>query len=234
MSLNREPAQPIARLLLAWQSTGDERKLEELFGAIATLAEPVARHVLLAAGITDPGAIDDAMSKMFDHLRRLPGPREGERGVAVFRPKSCDDSSPQHESDGRGPRRGDAGVAFVRWLAKRRANDIARAVLRRARRTRLFSQLQPEDAGIVRSIEARDSPASDPLGDDVRLAIESLDGRSRLVVELLLEGESQAAIARRMGVCEGTVSRIRAGAIENLRSAIGFSPTAGKLRRWPK
>ena len=53
---------------------------------------------------------------------------------------------------------------------------------------------------------------------------ESLDGRSRLVVELLLAGENQAAIARRMGLCEGTVSRIRARAISTLRAAIEGRP----------
>lgn len=213
MAPTRRSAHPIERLLLEWQSTGDERTLEELFKAISPLIERVARHMLRSTGIVDPGAIDDATSKVFDHLRRLHGPSAEDRGVAAFRPAARDE-----------PRRGDAGIGFIRWLAQERARDVARATLRRTRRTRVFSQLAPEHLGIVRSIEASHSADGGPLDDDVRLAIESLDGRSRLVVELLLEGENQAAIARRMGVCEGTVSRIRARAISTLREAIEVRP----------
>ena len=43
------------------------------------------------------------------------------------------------------------------------------------------------------------------------------DWRQRLVVELLLEGKSQALIAHVLGVNEGTVSRLRARAIASLR-----------------
>lgn len=207
---------PVERLLLEWQSTGDERTLEELFKAIWPLAESVARHVLRSTGIQDPAAIDDAMSKVFDHLRRLHGSLAGDRRVAAFRPAA--DTVTQ---------RGDAGIGFIRWLTQERARDIARATFRRARRTRLFSQLAPEHAGMVRSIEA--SPPADGglLDDDVRLAIESLERRSRLVIELLLAGESQATIARQMGVCEGTVSRIHSRAIEALRVAIRVPPGPG-------
>ncbi len=205
----------IERLLLEWQSMGDERTLEELFKAICPLAESVARHVLRSAGIQDPAAIDDAMSKVFDHLRRLHGSSARDRRVAAFRP-AADTVT----------RRGDAGIGFVRWLAQERARDIARATFRRTRRTRLFSQLAPEHAGMVRSIEASPPPDGGRLDDDVRLAIESLDGRSRLVIEMLLEGESQATIARHMGVCEGTVSRIHSRAIEALRLAIRVPPGA--------
>lgn len=200
-------------LLLVWQSMGDERTLEDLFEAIWPLVESVARHVLRSNGIVDPGAIDDVTSKVFDHLRRLHGPSAGDRRVAAFRP-AADDAT----------RRGDAGIGFVRWLTQERARDIARATFRRTRRTRLFSQLAPEHAGMVQSIEARPPADGGLLDDDVRIAIESLDGRSRLVIEMLLEGESQATIARHMGVCEGTVSRIHARAIEALRVAIRVPP----------
>jgi len=211
----------IEQLLLEWQSTGDERTLEELFKAISPLIESVSRHVLRSNGIVDPGAIDDATSKVFDHLRRLHGPSAGDRRVAAFRPAA------PHVT-----RRGDAGIGFIRWLSQERARDIARATFRRTRRTRLFSQLAPEHAGMVQRIEARPPPDGGLLDDDVLLAIESLDGRLRLVIDLLLEGESQATIARRMGVCEGTVSRIHARAIEALREAIR-GPSEPILSRRP-
>ena len=94
MSRALRSSQPVSRLLLEWQETGDERRLEAVYAAIAPLAEQVARHVLRSAGIADPGAIDEVTSKVFDHLRRLPGPRAGERGVAAFRPAPVSD--PQH------------------------------------------------------------------------------------------------------------------------------------------
>ena len=231
--MGRRFSQSVASLLLQWQSTGDEQKLEALFASVGSLVEQVSRHVLLAAGITDPGAVDDAMSKVLDHLRRLPGPREGERAVAVFQPTGSDDSEGREGSLSIGDVscRGDAGIAFIRWLAGKRARDVARATLRRARHTRLFSQLEFENAGLVRSFEARDRLEGERLGDDVLLAIESLDDRSRQLVELLLEGKSQAEMARRMGVCEGTVSRIRARAIATLRAAIEMPADANGVGR---
>jgi DNA-directed RNA polymerase specialized sigma subunit len=39
-------------------------------------------------------------------------------------------------------------------------------------------------------------------------------------VELLLEGKNQARIAHVLGVCEGTVSRLRARAIASLQSLV--------------
>ena len=44
--------------------------------------------------------------------------------------------------------------------------------------------------------------------------------RAQEVLTRLLDGESQAAIAKSMGVCEGTVSRIRAKAIEGIRRSL--------------
>jgi RNA polymerase sigma factor (sigma-70 family) len=48
-------------------------------------------------------------------------------------------------------------------------------------------------------------------------ALPLLEPRSRTVVELLLDGKSQAVIAHVLGVCEGTVSRLRTRAIAELR-----------------
>ena len=48
-------------------------------------------------------------------------------------------------------------------------------------------------------------------------AIPHLPNRERLVMELLLEGKTQATIAHVLDVCEGTVSRLRMRAIATLR-----------------
>jgi DNA-binding NarL/FixJ family response regulator len=41
------------------------------------------------------------------------------------------------------------------------------------------------------------------------------------VIELLLDGNSQASIAQTLHVCEGTVSRMRGRAIMELRRLLG-------------
>jgi DNA-directed RNA polymerase specialized sigma subunit len=40
------------------------------------------------------------------------------------------------------------------------------------------------------------------------------------VIELLLDGKSQAVVAHVLDVCEGTVSRIRASVIKSLRQML--------------
>jgi RNA polymerase sigma factor (sigma-70 family) len=211
-------SQPVSELLLAWQATGDERAFEQLFAAIAPLVERVARQMLRSADIADPGAIDDVTSRVFDHLRRLPGPHGGERGVERFRPvASCDQAAGQIS---------DGGIAFVRWLTRERARDIARARRRQARHAKVFSQLDAVDAGVVWRLPDDDQFDGDPGIDEVRLAITMLDDRARRVIELLLAGENQSSIAKLMDVCEGTVSRIRARAIERIQAQLRV-PGAG-------
>ncbi len=45
-----------------------------------------------------------------------------------------------------------------------------------------------------------------------------LPPRERMVIELLLEGKSQAVISHMIGVCEGTASRLRSRATAKLRA----------------
>ena len=51
-------------------------------------------------------------------------------------------------------------------------------------------------------------------------AIGMLPPRKRMVIELLLEGKSQAVISHMIGVCEGTVSRLRWRATAQLRALL--------------
>jgi RNA polymerase sigma factor (sigma-70 family) len=48
--------------------------------------------------------------------------------------------------------------------------------------------------------------------------IPMLPPRERMVIELLLEGKSQAVISHMIGVCEGTASRLRSRATAKLRA----------------
>ena len=171
-------------------------------------ADRTARRVLWRHGIRDPAAVDDALSLVLDHLRRLATHGQDEPPVAPFDP---------HRAT---PGRGDAGAAYIAWLARDRAIDIARRRRRQDRlgrplgddtATRLVTQLVTHPAPIA---EEEDRPAL------VRAAIARLAPQDRLVCELLLAGRSQATIAGLLGVCAGTVSRIRCRAIAALRDAI--------------
>ena len=48
-------------------------------------------------------------------------------------------------------------------------------------------------------------------------AIKKLEPRLRTVIDMLLDGKSQAVIAHVLNICEGTVSRLRCRAIEELQ-----------------
>jgi RNA polymerase sigma factor (sigma-70 family) len=189
----------VSTLLKRWQSTADESCFETLVGVVRPIVEETALRTLRSAHVADPSAVDDCVAMVLDHLRRLPGAGPGERSVAPFRSIGSD-----------------SGVGFVRWLAKERARDVARARRRRTRLTMTFSQLDPSESARLEQRPAEPG-ASRPEITRMHRAIAALDARTRDVLARLLDGESQAVIARSMGVSEGTVSRIRTKAIEDVR-----------------
>ena len=198
--------------LLEWQSTGDTRWLDAVVRMTWPTLERIVAHTLRRHGIHDASVVDEALSLVLDHLRRLPATTLEGRRVALF--------------DHRRPHRSatpadDPAVAYLHWLARDRALDVARAQQQRSRRFQAFSGLDPLAA---RRLEACPDPESDDeagrLTDAcIRLhaAIEKLEPRLRTVVDLLLDGKSQAVIAHVLDVCEGTVSRLRSRAIEELK-----------------
>ena len=102
----------IGRLLDDWQATADPERLAVLVVAVRPMVEAVATRVLRSRRIADLSAVDDVVSLVLDHLRRLPRGLEGERHVALFR------------GDEPGA---DTGTAFIRILARNRAIDMARS-----------------------------------------------------------------------------------------------------------
>jgi RNA polymerase sigma factor (sigma-70 family) len=200
----------LGTLLHAWQHSGNTRTLEQLIHAARPVATTVISRVLVGRGIRDPDAIDDALALVFDHLRRLPG-TTAERRVSPFAPRRSS---------------GDQGRAFVHRLAQDRALDVARSCRRRARKAVVLSQLGAEaalraEATLARAIApARGAPRA-ARAARVRAAVRRLDGRDREVMTLLLQGHSQVAIAAALGVCAGTVSRLKRRALERLRPLLG-------------
>lgn len=198
----------ITALLLDWQETADGEHLQTLVNATRPLMERAARAVLLRSGIADVSAVDDAVSLVLDHLRRLPGASGRERRVASFRPSS-------DASDG------DAGEAYLAWLTTERTRDVIRRRQSRERTAKPFSSLaRSGHHGMPCQAEAAE-PGHEPIAEDPSSRLEQvlvhLEPSMATVIRMLLAGHSQKTVAEAMGVCEGTVSRQRARAIERLR-----------------
>jgi RNA polymerase sigma factor (sigma-70 family) len=211
-------ADDLATLLCEWQATGSHAALEDLIRSAEPIVSVVIARVLGQRGIRDPAALDEALALVFNHLRRLPGPAAGEPAVATFDP-------------GRGTA-ADHGSAFLKRLAHDRAIDIARRCRRQARRESTFSAL--DDAAVSRlqepaTVSTAGVADDEPDEQDEQLlarAVAGLDLREQQLVRLLLEGKSQAVIAHVLGVCEGTISRLRCRVIAKLQTAIRRPPSA--------
>lgn len=195
----------VAELLSEWQETGRHEVFESL---VATVRPRLMRFVaatLIVQGIRDPAAADDALSLVLDHLRRLAGTGEDDRQVGRFQPSRSKGA------------RDDAGWGYLRQLARGRACDVARD---RRRQSPVLSQLEGHGRELVEQAIAG-AGGGVTLSDRLRAAARSLEPRQRLLVELLLEGKSQAVIAHVLEVSEGTVSRLRARTLESLRRILG-------------
>jgi RNA polymerase sigma factor (sigma-70 family) len=207
-------ATTVESLLLAWQSTGNEQRLEDLVHMITPLLERVAARTLHRLGVHDRSAIDDTTALVFDHLRRLPSQPSGERSVMPFAV-----NRPRYHSEP-----GDSGAAYLHRLTHDRAIDVVRARRRSARRARPISELgDTAHISVYRwtEVEAADDMApADADSASLRHELDRLEPRLRTVIAMLLEGKSQVAIAHELGVCEGTVSRLRVRAIDKLRRAM--------------
>ena len=196
-----EVADRVGALLEEWQSSADPERLEAVVAVVRPLVEMAAGRELARCHVADRSAIDDVVSLVLDHLRRLPRGLEGERQVAAFRGDEA--------AVGR-------GLAFIRLLARNRARDVARARLRRERHAMVFSLLDDAGRRAVSGGGAAEAAAAD-LHDRLVEAVQRLEPPLRTVVELLLEGKSQVVIAHVLDVCEGTVSRMRSRAVARLR-----------------
>lgn len=206
----RLPVAPVARLLGRWQSDHDPEDFATLVVLIRAPLERLVAAALRRDGVRDPGAGDEVVSLVLERLFRLGAIRHADT-ITPFDVDRCGDVGDR-----------DPGWFYVRCVARSRAHDVARAVRRRDRR----------DCDYGRTAAAWTCAADEPSARDVdatwvRAAIESLDERSRAVLTLVLDGKSQAAIAHMLGVCEGTVSRIRTRAIARLRVALAARTGGG-------
>lgn len=210
-ALHDDPAS-ITSHLLEWQATGEEACLERLWGIVSPITHRMITATLHRLGIHDPSAVDETISLLLDHLRRLSESSTSDRPVARFAPRT----------DTRGNKSPvDPGLAFIIWLSRERAADVARARRRRNRHAPVFSLLDQQTLKHVHvHVAHSDDASSTELCLRLHDTIPHLPPRERLVIELLLEGKNQTVISHVLDVCEGTVSRLRMRAIAMLRDLL--------------
>lgn len=204
MSSKGEQRHSITTLLLKWQATAEERHLESLLRISSELLWQTAHTVLIRCGVSDPAAADDAVALVLDHVRRLPGAAANERRVSQFRPR-------------RSARGTDPGQAYLIWLSKDRARDVARRRRARARHMQPLSAVAASSS--LTPLQTLVGSSTTDADDLIRLkqAIDGLKERQATVIRMLIKGTNQARIAAELNVCEGTVSRLRNRAIARLR-----------------
>ena len=206
MPTTNEGRADVTTALIHWQETGEEQWLRSLVATTMSELEHVAAVSLRRLGVHDRSAVDDALSLVLDHLRRLRGTAPGDQAVARF------------DAARRSGTRGDPGRAYLTWLVRERSLDVARQRLRLAKHRR---PLTDQAIFHLRPIAPRDDrPDDHERREQFHAALERLEPRLRSVVEMLLAGKSQAVIAHVLDVCEGTVSRLRARAIAVLRELL--------------
>lgn len=218
----RRPA-PVAELLSRWQATGDHDTFGALYQAIYPTVMSMARAELRRHGCLSPASVDEVLSLVLEHVRRLHAASPTERSVAVFAARQS--------------AQGDPGERYVVWLTRARSRDVLRRDRRRSRRLVTFSALrQGRDVSTSRAngFTTAESATSVADGDPsrlriVRLALEGLDAQSRQVVEWTLAGRPRHEIAQALGVCAGTVCRRLQRSIERLRGCC--EPAVAPRRR---
>ena len=199
----------IAGLLERWQSDHDADALAELVRGLRLPLERVVAQALRQRGIRDPGIRDEAVSLVLDRLWRL--------GAAAGRTPASRFDATRAPSGAADP-----GWAYILCLARSRARDVARSQARRERRRAALAsrRVEPPATAEADLATARDA-------ERLREAVATLDERSRTVIDMVLAGKSQVVIAHVLGVCEGTVSRIRSRAIARLRTTLRKNRNGG-------
>lgn len=221
------PGGAIGFRLLRWQDEGDVDAFDSLVQSILPILEGLAGRMLRRHGIADTSAVDDAVSLVLDHLRRLRGAGDDEPSVARFLPDPLRSGRGTPGDRGHDREPADTGMAYVCWLIRDRAADVARGRRREARRAIPLSELHAPPDRPVHRPSSHTGPGAADIDDvaeraaSLQEAIALLEPRLRTVTEMLLDGKSQASIAKTLNVCEGTVSRLRRRAILELRRLVG-------------
>jgi RNA polymerase sigma factor (sigma-70 family) len=202
----------ITSLLLQWQQGGDDEALAQLVVVMMPAIRNAAGRMLRRHGIRDTSTVDDTLCLVLDNIRRLkPGPHVRSPLAAFVPDRSHAVDTAEH----------DAGMAWIQMLTRSRALDMIRMRRRRASHMRCFSELACcEIPGLTREDDATPTENVDERHCRLMEAIAQLEPRARLLIELLLEGKTQATAAHVLDVCEGTISRMLRRIVIDLRGRL--------------
>lgn len=195
----------ITDLLLEWQAFGEQECFSSLAKATWPIIEQLATKHLRRSRFCTPIVVDEIRSRVWDHLRRLHTYSENERPVAAFRPISDGDAS---------------GLRYVRWLTRRRMLDVVREERRRLRKAPTLTEARVDHPVAIGHGQVQGSRFDSDSASQLRAAAETLSQPKRQLVEMLLQGQKQRAIAGVLGVSEATISRLRRDAFAQLRTML--------------
>lgn len=108
----------------------------------------------------------------------------------------------------------------MRWLTRRRMLDVVREERRRLRKTPTLTEARVDHPVALGHGQVRGSQTDSDSASQLRAAAETLSQPKRQLVEMLLQGQKQRAIAGVLGVSEATVSRLRRDAFAQLRTML--------------
>jgi len=212
-----------AQLLLQWQDRQSDDALSELLRSARPLIEAVARQALHDVGVGANNFLDDTLSLVADHLRRLP--RSPLPGAESQRDGSAR-KQPRVMAFAPRPGQTNSGRRFLTWLTRRRAAEVARRHRRRRHLAGSFSECNPDrlqkavaDAAFNQFADRESQQRQHERIDWLYSMLNRLEPHDRLLMELILEGKTLAVIAHVLGCCEGTVCRRRQRIEEWLRES---------------
>lgn len=202
----------LTELILEWQALGEPEGLSLLVKSAQPVIERTATQWLKRHHMFTPARVDEILSVVLDHLRRLHVEPGSDQAVTSFTP----------EPDGND----EAGLRYIRWLTKRRTQDLIRTERRRLRRHPTLTEARVATESLAAVRQGRDAATRQESVDGLHQAMQSLSQRDRDVIEGLLKGQSQSQIAAVLGVSEGTVSRHKKDALTRLKNMLFSAPSA--------
>ena len=207
-SATLHPDDQLGRLLLIFQDQGCHEAFEKLLTAAKPIIESAAKATLRTRNVDAGNLVDDTLSAVLNHLRRLPAHALRQNTEQPASDQAVQAFTPQ-------PDKPDAGRQYLIWLTQRRAADVARRE-HRWRRQQSFTEttVSQLDDAIARQSFTDQHAHTDHRQQQEQLtwlqsAFEQLEESEQLLMAMVLEGKTLAVIAHVLDCSEGTASRRR-------------------------
>ena len=202
------PDDQLGRLLLIFQDQGCHEAFKKLLTAAKPIIESVAKATLRTRTVDAGNLVDDTLSAVLNHLRRLPAHALRQNTEQPASDQAVQAFTPQ-------PDKPDAGRQYLIWLTQRRAADVARSEHRWGQQQSFTKTTASQlDNAIARQSFAHQHAHTAHRQQQeqltwLQLACEQLEESEQLLLAMVLEGKTLAVIAHVLDCSEGTASRRR-------------------------